>query len=113
MGARWRREWNAQFQDLELRFLRQDLVDVRRQERVGFEDLAADGALHGGFDFGFGAGGYAVHDVRKREHVVSRDGWRYRRVRQIRGTYSFLNIMRVVVWGRGGLRESCLGDYFG
>ena len=45
------------FDQVELLFFRQDFVDVRFEEGVGFEDFGADAALGGGFDFGFLAWG--------------------------------------------------------
>ena len=49
-----------QFYGVELRFLGDDGVDVRREQRVGLEHFGADRARNGGFDFGFGRGGEAV-----------------------------------------------------
>ena len=43
----------GEFDEVELRFLRDDLVDVRFELGVGFEDFGADGALDRGFNFGF------------------------------------------------------------
>lgn len=51
--------------EVELALLRQDVVDVRGQEGVGVEDAGADGALDGGFDFGFGSGNEAVEGRRR------------------------------------------------
>ena len=48
------------FHQIELLFLGEDVIDVRFQAGVGFEDFVADGALGGGFDFGFCAGGEPV-----------------------------------------------------
>ena len=47
----------GEFDEVELGFFGEDEVDVRTEERVGFEDAGADGAGDGGFYFGFGAGG--------------------------------------------------------
>ena len=46
--------------EVDLFFFGQDDVDVGVEEGVGFEDAGADGALGGGFDFGFGAGGESL-----------------------------------------------------
>ena len=56
--------------EVELFFFGQDGVDVGVEERVGFEDASADGALGGGFYFGFGAGGEALRWL-----VVRLDGF--------------------------------------
>lgn len=52
-------EWGqmVQLQKVQLRFLWYYLVDMGRQQGVGLCDFRANGALDGGFDFGFGAGG--------------------------------------------------------
>lgn len=52
-------EVDVQFQEIQLRFLRDDLVDMWGEQRVGIRDLGADGALDGGFDFALRAGGDA------------------------------------------------------
>ena len=44
---------------VELLLLGQDLIDVGLDAGIGVEDFLADGALGGGLDFGFGAGGEA------------------------------------------------------
>ena len=45
--------------EVELGFFGQDVVDVLGEEGVGFEEFGAQGALDGGLDFGFCAGGEA------------------------------------------------------
>lgn len=49
----------SQFHEIELRLLGYYLIDVGGEKGVGVCDLAADGALDGGFDFGLRAGGDA------------------------------------------------------
>lgn len=43
------------FDDIDLCLFRQDVIEVRLQAWVGFEDFGADCALGAGFYFGFGA----------------------------------------------------------
>lgn len=56
----------GQFDEVELGFLGQDVFDLGFEGWVGFEDFGADGALDGGFYFGFCAGGYAGRFVLER-----------------------------------------------
>lgn len=60
----------GQLDEVELGLFRQEFVDVRREEGVGLEDLGADGALHGGFDFRFGAGGEGAVAKKKEGMLV-------------------------------------------
>lgn len=48
---------DGHFHGIELLFLGNDLVNVWRQQGICRGDLGTDGALHGGFDLGLGAGG--------------------------------------------------------
>ena len=52
----------VQFDYIELALLGDQFVDVWREFGICLEDFAADGALCGGFDFGFCAGGQAVEE---------------------------------------------------
>ena len=60
-GVRDEREnVNEQFQRIQLRFLGYYFIDMGSKTGIRFCDLCADGALDGGFDFAFGAGGDAA-----------------------------------------------------
>ena len=108
-----------QFQEVELGFLGDDLVDVGGEEGVGLADFGPDGALDGGFDFGLCAGGDAgwgkTYSLAGVFYVwlVFFGGF-------FLGTCSFLNMLKCVlcvelVWfGRRRLVGRCGGmDAFG
>jgi len=50
-------------EDIELFFFRENFVDVGFKAREGVEEFVAEGALGGGLDLGFRAGGESGGDV--------------------------------------------------